>query len=288
MIGAKRIVSKRKRFFWTKKATKSTFKKQRKSSKFFPKNKKFIYWTLWVIFFIFVIYVTLIKTFLSPVHTINSIWYSKETVETFEDPQLYKSIKQFVIGKNYFTLKWFEFNTFIEETKQDYAIINTINLEKSWIDKVIVDIDFKTPSLIFNDWKRYLWSFDWNFFDVYSGSWMLSGQNIINLPEYNSIIQDFYGFYHRVPENKLKLQIDELVSFFWKENIREIDYLPWWSKTILVLKEWKSIMLNNLKNFWDQLNKFYILKNNYPEFDLITEFDLWSNDDIIVKQTPKQ
>lgn len=251
---------------------------------FIKKNSKLTYIFIWILLFFISIWIFLDKTFLSLKHNLKIIDFAQQSIDAYDEPKLYKQIKKDLVWKNYFILKLFEMKDIIENLKKDYPIIDDISLVKVTTNHIMVNIKFIDPNIIFYDKSRILWSKDEFFFEIYTWSSLLKWRKMIDIPTHTNKYDDMDWFYYMVPEKKLKLQFDEVISFLWINNIVNIEYLPWWSKTIITLNKWQKIFFDNIKPITDQLNKYYIISLNYPEFDKLKEIDLWSSNDIIIKE----
>lgn len=278
----------KKNKFLSKKKKKNTSKKiLKKKIRYFLHNfkkKKKLYISITVVVLItLIIYITLQQTIFSEKYDIQEINYSKESVEKYDNPYLYKEIKEKIKDKNFYIFTFFQKNKFLKKLQKKYPILKDIQLHFKNTQRVVVTTNFCQPNLVFFNWENLKWSLKENFVELSSWSLLLSGKQEIYLPDYTKKIKNRSWFFYKISENKLSNQIKQIKNFFW-ESIDKIHYLPGWSKTIVSTKKGKKIYINNLKNIIKQFQKYSILKEKYKNFQNLEKIDLWSNKSIIIKK----
>lgn len=248
----------------------------------FRNKSKYIYWIVWILFVFVWFNIVLNLTIFSNENVIRKIIFNKENVQKIDDEFLYQDIVKILKWKYYYTMKYRNLSKEIKSIRNEYKIVKNINISKTNNNEVYVDIVFNQPSLIFNNWKKEFWVYNWFFFDIFTWSKLLSWNLVINLPDYtqNGV---FSWFFYKISENNLSYQIGLIKKTFWAKYIKQIDYLPWWWKTIVTLSDTKVLYFDHNKNILDQLNKFLLLQKNYSYFQSLKTIDLGSQDDIIVK-----
>lgn len=278
--------NKSKSLFWSKKPLKDGFKFNKNSVKNIKKNRNIIIIITIITLLIIWINYVLNKTIFLPKYHITKVNFSEDTLAVDNNPYLFKDIKQNLIGKNYFIVSKFKKKTIELEIKDKYKTVKNIDIFFVTDNNIWVDISFHKPNIIFQSELGYLWSKNWMLFEIFSWSTYLSWAEIIHLPEYFNYKNEteLEWFFYLTKEKDLTFQIAEIKDFIGKDKIEKITYLPWWWKTILNLVNKKNIYFDNTKSISEQIEKLVSLQKNYSEYETIKEIDLWSMDNIIIKQ----
>lgn len=249
---------------------------------FLKKHSKKVYIVLWILF-VFVVFKILIDlTVFSNINHIRKVTFNKESVKIIDDEFLYSDITDVLKWQNYFTMKYWKFSKSVAKIKSEYKLVDSILLYKSNPNEAYVDVIFHKPSLIFDNWKKNIWVYNWYFFDVSTWSNLLTWHLIIKLPEYTQSGL-FSWFFYKISEKTLTFQFNQIEKTYGKKYIKSVEYIPGWWKSILTLIDWKIIYFDHNKNISEQLNKFLLLQKNYSLFQTLREVDLWSQTDLIVK-----
>lgn len=277
---------KSKSLFGSKMPKKDWFKLNKNSVKDIKKIRNIlIIVTIFTLLIIWINYV-LNKTIFLPKYYINQVNFSENTLAIDNNPYLFKDIKQSLIGKNYFFVSKFKKSSIESSIKEKYNTVKKMDIFFVSDNNIWVDIDFYKPSLIFQSNLGYLGSKNWVLYEIYSWSLLLSWVEFINLPEYFDYKNEseLEWFFYLTKEKDLAFQMAEIKDFIGKDKIEKITYLPWWWKTILNLVNKKNIYFDNTKSISEQIEKLVSLQKNYSDYEKIVEIDLWSMDNIIIKQ----
>jgi hypothetical protein len=246
------------------------------------KEKKIIWIIIWIILLILWINILIQKTIYKSENTINKISFTKADMWEYDNPYLYKDIQETLEWKNYYHYKFFRLEEFQEKLKEEYFIVEKLEIQKTKNLKYIVNIDFTKPDIIVKDWIRTVGIINGNFFDIYKGNSIWTWIINILIPEYIQNFKNFDGFFNKVKEKEFLLQMNTL-NIFFEWNLDNIQYLPWWSRTIITTLDWKTIFFSNIKPLSKQLKRLYILQNDNNLYNTYNEIDLGSLDEIIVK-----
>ena len=242
-----------------------------------------VFYVSFSIFIIFIIgFLALKITFLSPENKIKNIIFNPKNINYFDDQWLYSKISSWLENKNIYTLKA-DSKRLLSKIQNDYPIVKDIKFSNSW-DNTYVNLDFFTPTLIFNHQGSYVWVYNWYFFPISSDSEFLSGRSWIILPRY--VWELSWSAFYEVPEQILKYQMERIVLNF---NPKKIIYLLWGNKTIIQTNEDKYVVFDNFAKSADinvQLEKYWLFlaNNNISQKD-IKIIDLGSMEDSVIVST---
>lgn len=277
---------KSKSLFGSKKPQKEWFKFNKNSVKDIKKIRNYIIIITIITLLIIGLNYVVNKTIFLPKYNITQVNFSEKTLEVDNNPYLFKDIKQYLIGKNYFIVSKFKKGSIESEIKEKYKTVKNLDIFFVSDNNIWVDITFSKPNIIFQSNIGYLGSKNWVLYEIFSWSILLSWAEFIHLPEYFNYKNEseLEWFFYLTKEKDLTFQIAEIKDFIGKDKIEKITYLPWWWKTILNLVNKKNIYFDNTKSITDQIDKLVSLQKNYTEYETITEIDLWSMDNIIIKQ----
>ncbi len=207
-----------------------------------------------ILIFVTILSVILKYTFFNPNYQIQQVTFNKKNFSLYYNQDLYDQIVKYFSWKNIYIANLKKWNI-LEQIQSKYPIVKNIKLIRDkQKQKVIIDITFNYPKIIFKteDWL-ILWSLNNKLFELNSKSLLITW-TIIFLPEYITSNQSFSGFYFKIDENKLHYQFKQLINYFGNQ-IDKIIYLPWWGKIITKLKNGKEIYFDSYKDILLQINK---------------------------------
>lgn len=276
----------RKQFKWKnvwKKRKQKFFKLYKKLSDYLKKNKLKWFFLIWFISISFIFFVVLKLTIFHPQYTISTVSFSQQNIDDFDDFEMYTYFQNSILNQNYFTTKYLNIKSIFRDVRSNYPLLKDVNIILNWQNSVFVEFEFHEPTFFFVLDDRNIIYYWGNFFDLFSWSSIWSEMFKIELPSYLYDIYDFEWFFFKVDPATLRFQLDEIIKFIWLPYIKNIKYIPWASRIVLVDTSDTILYFNNLRSISDQLNKYYTLLNNYVWYWDVWEIDLWSNDDIIVK-----
>lgn len=274
---------------WRKNRFKKLFKRKKiyikKLYKNFYKKIKKNRLKISIIFFLVISFIASILvirfTIFHQDYTILSINYNEEDFSDYSDLTLYTWMPDLISNKNYFKSKYIDYSSIIDEIRKDHPIVRSFDMSMVWVNTVYIDFDFYDPDFVFYNWdyNAYYWD---SIFELWTWSKLLSWANIVNLPDYHSDLDSFNGIFYKVSAELFTFQTNEIFNFFWEDNIDEIKYIPWASRLIVFKSSWLEINFNLLESVADQLERYYLVNNSYPDYSSIKEIDLWSSNDIII------
>ncbi len=253
--------------------------------KFFSKHKFFLFIVVPIVLIIWWIFLLLRFTIFHEDYRIQNVSFFPTDFETYWNTELYTNLSEIFEWKNYFMSSYVFKNSLKDELRQYSTMIKDFDLIYENPNSFAVDFEFYEPNLVFEDWERYLWVREGDFFHITTWSDFLYDTYSISLPEYTQELEEneFFWFFHLVDEHQLKLHMDKIREFIWEENIENIGYLPWGGRTMLEKTNWKIIYFNNQESISKQLEKYHILKEEYQDYHELEEIDLGSMDNIVVR-----
>lgn len=280
--------------FWQRKKNKrrNAVKKIRKREKktffkkviqFFTMHKNWLIAITWLLLIIVSITLILQRTLRSPAYTITYISFATESLDTYDDPLLYRHVAETFESRNFFVVRTLSRKKHVNTIQQRFPIIKDIRISQQADQQFLFTIEFNTPNLVFliSDWRRYA-SLDEHLYLLWSWNSLWSESIQLELPRYAATLRSIEWVYYAISEKRL-LEIYTLIEeTLWAQHITERIYLPWWSKLFLAYKG-KRLYIHVDKDVNTQLQKLIDLENQYAWFSNLQIIDVWSSDDIIVR-----
>ncbi len=263
------LVKKKKKFF-----------KKRKFSKTLKKYKSVIISFILITLSLLTSFFFIKKFLFSKDNQIHYIIFTDNTIKTYNNPLLYKKIIENLSWKNIYISKLFYLKKIQNLLKKDFPIIKKLNLSWKKENKTaIIDIEYLKPQLIFFNQKEYLGYLSWKRFLINKTSPWIKNSLIINLPKYTAKYNiRLTGFFFKISPKKLEKDFENIKK---KLKLLSIVYYPWWLISKLTTTSWIIIYINHEKDINKQLEKFFILKQNFTWFNKFQYIDIWSQDNII-------
>ena len=221
-------------------------------------------------------------SFFSSDNTIESIVFAPESIEKYDNPELYTTLQKELIGENYYSLTRNLLKDIVSEIKKTYPIVDTVTIEQSWPQRWYVTINFFTPTIVFQSPSWFTAAYENSLYYLTSGNTLGNDVLTIDIPRYTSWYTSLHGILYAMDEIALKTYIETILDTLWEQHISEIIYLPWWMKLFVTYKS-KRIYFHLDQEVNRQLAKLVDMENWYENFVNIQVIDLWSIDDIIVR-----
>ena len=269
-----------------------SLKKKRKNiffskikKKYFPyikKHRRFIGISSFIVLLFIWFFFLLNFTLFNDKYEIVDVSFDKANINDYYNIDLYTDIRDAVLWQNFFTLNYLNKSEIINDLQSSYKILEDFSISYTWPNSILISLDFEKPNFVFYNWKSYFASYNENIFEIWTWSSLLSWTNKINIPSYTNNLDDFYWFYYKISESELLFQLSEIMDFLWKDNILNIEYLPWWTRSIIEL-DWIQLYFNNEKDISWQLRRYEVFKDNYEDFEKLDYIDLWSWEDLIIE-----
>ena len=250
-------------------------------------SKVFAGWRFWAIFIVvflwFWIYVILQYTLYSPTNYITNIQYNPNSISQYNNPYLYKSIRELVEWKNFFLVKFFDYWSIKSKLESDFPILEDLEIIDTGPNSVSIDINFYQPDILiwFNDAKY--WVFWNNIFPLYTGNTLWTWIFMVELPAYLSGIDTIRWLFYDIWANKFKEDLYKINDSFPQAS--RIVYLPWAMVTTVFVYD-KQLYIHHDTDIDKQVQNFYLLEKYYDWIDWLYSIDLWSLDldKVVVKE----
>lgn len=234
--------------------------------------------TFWIvvilIIFSYWIFFIIKNTFFRDENYLQNLSYSKESVEEYNDPYLYKAIWSGLKWENIYIISKFWKSKILNQLQDEFPMVKNIKIVKSGPYSASVRLDFYEPEIVIKLWDRrfaILWN---NIFELYSWNTLWNDVFFAELPQYLSWIDSLYWIFHEISQEKFIHDMNFFAESF--PTYKRIVYLPWSSMTAIFLDTDQRIYINNQNPLQEQIDNFYMIKEFYPDFDSLNIIDLWS------------
>lgn len=216
-----------------------------------------------------------------PQYRITKVLFSTWSVSFYDDIALFDRIIQIYSGGYYSTIRiGSKESNIISDLEKTIPYVNSIIPISFSNNTLLVDVQFKNPFFRFRYNDKEYWIYDKTYISLHSGN--LLGQNtpLILLPLYLSgTSESISGVLYSV--NAEKMLYDYLLlqtsPIQWS-----ITYVPGWEKYIIWNPN-QRVYFNAKKDIGQQLHTLYVLKNNYNGFETLSQIDIGSLINPIVK-----
>lgn len=255
---------------------------QHKISKFFRKNTSINISILVIISFVFVgFWYSIYNKLYSVKYRIDSVGYTIESIDTYNDPLLYNMVWLWYLCRYYSDVKflWDE-ELYNKKIQEKYPFIKKITIVSFINNKLILDIKYHKPLLRFMYNNTTYWAYKNNLVLLGPKDSLGYGIPLILLPEYlkttsSSISWLLYNL-------NLEKMLYDLLLLKSSPLSWSVTYIPWWDKYIL----WNNnlrVYFNARKDINNQLMILSTLMTEYRWFNSLKQIDVGSLDNPIVK-----
>lgn len=224
-------------------------------------------------FIYFVIYLfrsTLFKT----EYYIYNFRYSAESVKNFDDPVLYKIIKDQCKWENFYVLRYFKRNDIFAAVKSKFPVVKDIEFRYSQKNTLDVKVIFDQVDIRLKLWDKLFGLYQWTTFLLYSWNALWSDTRIVELPWYLSGLNNLNGLFFNYPADQFVLNTD-IISQVFGDKIRLV-YLPWAKRIAVFIGKNKVVYINLQKDIKLQMTEYDFLRKYDSEFSNYLEIDLGS------------
>ena len=238
--------------------------------------KLFKIWLL-IIFLLAVIlsiYYIFKKTLRSENNIINSINYVKTSVDQYDEPYLYKKISTLLKWENYYTIKSLKQWDIIKQVKEEFPIVQDIEIKYAQNNVVTIKIFFYKPDIIIKNQDLKFGVYNWYIFQIYSWNTIWSWIQRIFLPDFLSWNTSLEWIFFDITYEKFLTHMNKIFEAF--PYHKRIIYLPGWQRTIVEIQDNQRVYINNAKDIDNQIKNFRYLEKYYSNFANIKQIDLGS------------
>lgn len=228
--------------------------------------------------------------FSSPTFSLDSVQVTSDPYAVHYKNSLHGYLEKDFTHMNIVSALWYRMR-FLSHYKNKYTWIASIGSHREG-NILYIDIDGKVPSLYYNladAFYAQIIDKKWN--SVYPVYWPLiltwdaySGSSI-SIPKvqlvvwssitYSGIDTMFYGLSADALVKQIQL-IHESISGY-----KELKYIPWSQKWILITKDNQTIYFDLWKNIIEQISKYRLIMWSGSTIWSNTKIDLWTMDDLI-------
>ena len=226
------------------------------------------------IIFSYWIFFVIKNTFFKKENYIQNLSYSKESVDKFNDPTLYSAISKALKWENYYIVWKLKRKTILRSIQNEFPVVRNMKVVKSELYSAAVWIDFYEPDIIIKLWeRRFAVMWDYNY-EIFSGNTIWNDVFYAELPQYVSWIDSLYWLFHEISQNQFIHDMHFFAEAF--PDYDRIVYLPGSSMTVVILKSWLRIYVNNQNSLTWQIENYNLIKQYYKDFYSLKTIDLWS------------
>jgi hypothetical protein len=271
-----------------KKVKKNTFKKKRNKTRLiYPTVDISIKWLrifILLVIFWYGLFFIINNTIFKDENYIEQITYSKTSVDTYDNPYLYKKISELIKYENYYVVSKLRKSDIENTIKSEFPLVKKIKIIQPEKYTASVKIEFYTPEIIIRLWERkfgVIWNYN---FEIFSGNNIDKNIFFVELPQYTTWINSLAWLFYEIPVDKFICDMDVIAQWFpW---YKRLVYLPWSSRTVVFVSDDKRVYLNNKNPLTWQIENYNLLQKYYDQSDGLKIIDLGSleNDKIIVRQ----
>jgi hypothetical protein len=271
-----------------KKVKKNTFKKKRNKTKLiYPTVDISIKWLrilILLVIFWYGLFFIINNTIFKDENYIEQITYSKTSVDTYDNPYLYKRISELIKYENYYVVSKLRKSDIENKIKSEFPLVKKIKIIQPEKYTASVKIEFYIPEIIIRLWERkfgVIWEYN---FEIFSGNNIDKNIFFVELPQYATWIDSLAWLFYEIPTDKFIYDMDVIAQWFpW---YKRLVYLPWSCRTVVFITDNKRVYLNNKNPLTGQIENYNLLQKYYDQSDGLKIIDLGSleSDKIIVRQ----
>jgi len=137
------------------------------------------------------------------------VLYDSGDVARYDEPYLYKLIKNWLQDENYYVVKRYH-SRMVNDITTKYPMITDVNVDYRSSNTVFVKLTFRPIDMVIRNQELRYALIDGRLFPLYSGNAIANGIKILDMPEYMSGINDLTGIFYKLPAAELTQQIELL------------------------------------------------------------------------------
>lgn len=118
-------------------------------------------------------------------YTIKRVLYDTGDVQRYDDPYMYKYIKQRILKENYYIVKRYK-NRIRKDVVSKYPMISDVKIDYRSTNTVFVKLIFDPIDLVIRNQDQLWMVVSGVVLPVFSGNAIVQGVQIVDLPEYLS------------------------------------------------------------------------------------------------------
>lgn len=219
-----------------------------------------------------------------PSQQIQQVIISDQSFLTYDNKEIYTSIRESLVGKNYRKFMFNEYRPFEKNIFSEYPLISEVRVSslRPEDQAVLVDVLFHAPELTFSNAERQRIVRENNTYPIGTSDLLNENTTKLTLPSYTDTYDALDGIFYKIHSDTLEIFIEKIHDILWREDISSIEYDPGWEKLHVEYKT--QLLLFHLdKSIDGQLAKLLDIKQYYSTYQDVTKLDMWSSDHIIVK-----
>ncbi len=222
-------------------------------------------------------------TIFVPEYRIAKIDYALSSVETYDDPYLYKKISSLLLWENLYLISR-NSHKIIETVKSEYPFIDDVVITYKAPYTLFVKVLFSQPELILKYEEKKFWIYKWYLFELFSGNSLgqsgVIGLEVLSFTSWWALTWFFFL------QSSDELLDDIHLIKEWFPEIQGLSYIPGGHRMIVSLGNNKKVYINNAIPIQPQIINYQLLKRYYSDFNLLKEIDLGSleSDKVIVRK----
>jgi len=211
--------------------------------------------------------------------TINHVTRSEQTLQTYEEIELFNLITREVRGSNYYILKNFKKSEVIELAQASYSFITDIQFQLETGNTLGINIDYAQPLFKVKLGETEFWiRWEHAFYEIQSGMTLGHDSFIVETPQYLTGVSTLSGFFYQVRLAdfvKIIPMIQEHVP-----NMSRLVYLAGSTRFAIFTDNGQTLYVNfqGFESLNEQFKKYHNLQHYYADFNRLTTINLWSLD----------
>ena len=214
-------------------------------------------------------------------YLITKVMFTTGSVASYNDIELFDQIVKIYSGSYYSTVRiGNSASDIIEGLENTTSHVENIIPTSFSNNTLLVEVQFKNPSLRFRYNDTEYGIYDKTFIPLSTGDSLGQKTPLILLPLYLSGTSPSISWVlYNVDVNKILYDylLLQTSPIQWS-----LTYIPGGEKYIIWNPN-QRVYFNAKKDIWQQLNTLYILKNNYNGFESLSQIDVWSLPNPIIK-----
>lgn len=247
------------------------------------KAKKIIMWTFVTLILLGVwFYFLFQKLFLEEEYLISKVEFSENTIETYEDIELFEFLTKSLQGKNYYNFQYFLKDNLLSQAKALVPFVENIDYQITSGNILWLDLTFQEPAfrILIGD---QFYGVRENSIEPLQDSMTLWKESfILYTPQYLSGTTDLSWFFFQISFQDLK----EIIEYIQKEipNFTQLMYFVWSTRFVIFTDTKQEIYFDfkDKNEFLKQFQKYQLIQKYYPEKNNLQVIDLAALDDMKV------
>lgn len=236
---------------------------------------------------VFLVVLTLQKTVFSYENTIQTVSFTDESIQRYNDPYVYKALQDALEWMNYYYYRFLGKGFALDEVQHQFPFVQDIEIVYMNAGFMKLHVSYEEPHMVIEN-TPYRWGIYGDiWYPLFSWNTLWSWQRVLYFPQYLTGTSTLSGLFFPLSASRITQHFHAI-----RDNVPDVEkvvYLAWGEKMAVLLAWGKRVFVNNRKDIYPQLIKLSVFQSHFKAmstglmYENIGQIDVGSLDYVIIK-----